>query len=62
MNDALLMRRFEGFRDLLGEGEGFVDRDRPLLDAICQRRPLDQFEDQRPDALCLLWSRAGSMR
>ena len=54
MDDALLVGRFEGFGDLLGDGEGFVDRDGPLLDAICQRRPLDQFEDQRSDAVSLL--------
>ena len=53
MNDPLLVRRFEGFGDLPGDGERFVDRDRPLRDAVRQRRPLDQFEDQRPDALSL---------
>ena len=40
--------------DLLGDGESLVDRDRPLLDAISQRRSLDQFEDQRPDTLGFL--------
>ena len=48
------MRRFEGFRDLLRDGQGFIERDRPLLDAVRQRRPLNQFEDQRLDALSLL--------
>ena len=54
MNHALLVRRFEGFGDLLGDGEGVVDGDWPLRDAIRQRRPLDQFEDQRLGALGLL--------
>ncbi len=54
MDDALLMCRFEGSGDLLGDGQGFVDGDRPLLDAIRQRRPFDQFEDQRLDTLSLL--------
>ena len=54
MDNALFMRRFQGFGDLLGNGESLIDGDRPLLDAIRQCRPLDQFEDQRPDALSLL--------
>ena len=54
MDDALLMRRFEGFSDLLGDGERLVNRDRPLGDGIRQCWPLDQFEDQRPDAVSLL--------
>ena len=36
MDDALLMRCFEGFGDLLGDGEGFIERDRTLFDPICQ--------------------------
>ncbi len=54
MNDAALVGCFEGLRDLLGDGEGFVDWDRSLLDAIRQRRPLDEFEDQRLNALGFL--------
>ena len=54
MNDALLVRRFQGFGDLFGDWQGFVERDRSLLDAVRQRRPFDEFEDQRPDALSLL--------
>ena len=49
VDDPLLMGSFQGFGDLLGDGEHLVDRDRPLLDAIGQRRPFDQFQDQ-----CLL--------
>ena len=54
MDDALLMGRFEGFGNLLGDGEGFVDGDRALLDAVRQGWPFDEFEHQRPDALSLL--------
>ena len=54
MDDALLMGCFESLGDLLGDGASFVDGDRPLLDAVRQRRALDQFQNQRPDALSLL--------
>ncbi len=40
------MRGFERLSDLFGNGEGFVERDRPLTDAVLQRRPYDVFEDQ----------------
>ena len=53
VDDALLVGGFERLSNLLGDGQGFVKRDRPLLDAIRQRRPFDQFEDQRPNALGL---------
>ena len=53
MDDPLLVRRFEGFGDLLGDGESFVDGDRPFRDAIRQGRPLDEFEHQRLRALGL---------
>ena len=51
MNDARFMGRFEGLGDLLGDGQGFVDRDRASLDAICQGRPFNQFEDKRTDVI-----------
>ena len=44
----------KSFSDLFRDRECLVNLDRTLLDAIRQRRPLDQFEDQRPDALSLL--------
>ena len=47
MDDPLLMRRFQGFRDLLGNGQRLINRDRPLLDPLCQRRSFNQFQDQR---------------
>ncbi len=53
MDDALLVRRFQGFSDLFGDGESFVEGDRPLFDAISQRWPLNQFENQCLDALRL---------
>ena len=51
MDDPLLMRRFEGFGDLLRDRQGFVDGDRSVRDAIRQGRPLDEFEHQRLGAL-----------
>ncbi len=53
VDDAALVGRPEGLGDLLGDGKGFVDRDGAVLDAICQRRAFDQFENQRLDALSL---------
>ena len=53
MDDPLLMRRFEGFGDLLRDGEGLINGDRPLGDAIRQGRPLDQFEHQRSELAAL---------
>ncbi len=47
MDDPLLMRRFEGFRDLLGNRQRLIDGNRPLLDAIRQRRSFDQFKNER---------------
>ena len=54
MDDAPLVGRFESFRDLLGDGEGFVERDGTLFDAICERRAFDQLKYERPDAFRLL--------
>ena len=34
MNDALLVRRFEGFGNLEGQFEGFFDRDGTVLQPI----------------------------
>ena len=34
MDDALLVRRFERLGDLPGDGQRFVDRDRPARDAL----------------------------
>ncbi len=43
---ALLMGGFEGLGDLLGNGQRLVERDRPLLDAIRQRRPLYDYAER----------------
>ena len=44
MNDALLVRRFQGVCDLLGDGQRFINWNGPLLDPIGQRRTFDQRE------------------
>ena len=49
----MFVRGFQRLRDLLGDGEGFIDRDGPLRDAIPERRPLDQFHHQRDSARAL---------
>jgi hypothetical protein len=40
VNDPLFVRRFQGFRDLLRDGQGFIDRNRAIhpahaLSPIC---------------------------
>ncbi len=47
MDHPGFVRGFQGFGDLLRDGQGFVERDRPFGDAIRQGWPFDQFEDQR---------------
>ena len=46
MDDALLVRRFERLGDLLRDGQRLIDGNRPLRDAVGQRRSLDQLHDQ----------------
>ena len=46
MNDPPLVGGFERFGDLTSDGQGFVERDRPLTDPVLERRPLDVFEDE----------------
>ena len=48
------MCSFESFSDLLSNGQGFVDGDRPLTDPISKRRPFDQLQNQRPRVAGLL--------
>ena len=47
MDHALLMRSFEGFGDLPGNGQRFINGDRALADPIRERRPFHQFKDER---------------
>jgi hypothetical protein len=44
------VRGRESLRNLPGDHERLVDRDRTLPDAVCQRRPIDQFHHQRMNA------------
>jgi len=44
MDDALLMRRFEGFRDLLSDAECFIDGNRAACDALVQALAVDQLQ------------------
>ena len=41
------MRVFEGLGDLPGDGQRLLDRQRPLPDALRQRRTFDQFQHER---------------
>ena len=49
MNDALLVRSFQRLGDLLGDGQGFINRQRSLREAIGESRSLDQFHHQSAD-------------
>ena len=46
MDDAGLVRGFQRLGNLARDWQGFVERHRPLRDAVGQRRALDQLEDQ----------------
>ena len=48
MHDAVLVRRFERFGNLTGNRQRFVNRDRSLRDAVCQRRAVDELEHEGP--------------
>ena len=47
MDDALVVRALECLGDLDRDGHRFVERDRPLGNAIGQGWSFDQFHDQR---------------
>jgi len=51
VNDTGFMCSFSCFDDLLGNRQGFVERNRTPRDPISQRRPLDQFKHQRTGVL-----------
>ena len=47
MNDAVLVRGFERLGDLLRDRQRLVERNRPLRDAVGERRSLDQLHHER---------------
>ena len=47
MDDSLFVRGLERVGDLSRNWQCFLDREWPLRDPISQRRPFDEFEDQR---------------
>ena len=47
MDDPLFMGGFERLRDLPGDGQRLVERDRSLRNPVGQRRSLDQFQHER---------------
>ena len=51
MDDPLFVGRLERFRDLLGDRKRFTDRNGALGDAVGERRPFDQLQDQRSHTL-----------
>ena len=60
MNDALLVRGLERVDDLAGDRQRLVERQRPLRDAIGERRTLDELEHQRLTSLHVLESVDGA--
>ena len=54
MDDPLLVRRLERLGDLARDRQRLLDRDRSARDPIGERRPFDQLEHQRLDAVGLL--------
>ena len=53
MDDALAVCRLEGLGELTRDLQRFVDRNRSRREAIGERRPFDQLEDQRQPAVDL---------
>ena len=54
MDDALLVRRFEGLGDLSRDRQRLGDRDRPARDALREIVALDELHHQRGDVVGLL--------
>ena len=48
VDDTSIVRRFQRLGDLSGDWQGLVERDWSLRDAVGQRRPFDQLQDERP--------------
>ena len=55
VNDALLVRRFDGFGDLPRNRQRLVQRNRPARNTVRERVALDEFENQRAHG-CLRWA------
>ena len=53
MDDAALVRGFEGLGDLLRDRQRLVERDRPARDALRQIVAFDEFHHERRDARAL---------
>ena len=53
MDDPLLVRGFQCLGDLLGDGQGFINRNRSLREAIREGRSLDQLHHQSAVAVAL---------
>ena len=51
MDDALFVRRFQRFGNLPGDRQCLVERDRPLRDAVGERRAFDQLHHESADAV-----------
>ena len=51
VNDAVLVRRFERFGDLMRDVQRLTDRDRPLGDPLGERVAVDELEDERGRAI-----------
>jgi hypothetical protein len=51
VDDAFLMRRFQRFRELPGDDEGLIDRDRPTRNALVQALSIHQFEHKEVRAV-----------
>ena len=54
MDDPLLVRRLERAGDVPGERQGLLERDRSRRETVLERRPLDELEDERVNAVRLL--------
>ncbi|MBK6407866.1 MAG: hypothetical protein IPF66_24335 [Holophagales bacterium] len=46
MDDPLLVRLLEGFRDLAGDGEGLVERERPALQPLGEVLARHELHDE----------------
>jgi hypothetical protein len=54
MHDAALVRRLDRFRDLPGDRQRLVEGERACAQPLLERRPVDELEDEREDAVRLL--------